>query len=286
MYNICHNITDIPSSNYLIHSHVPYEILYVLTGDVIVSIGGTEFAVEPHTMLLIPSSVFHGIHVLTDRTYDRYAVHFDSNILPQEHRALLMSKLPTKVDSTCCQRNMGNSGIHEMLRHFDELKESPEALHKPLVPIYLLALIAQILMKLPEPDKENKHPSKSRKNELIDYVNIHFTEPLTLEMLSTQFFISKSQLNYIFRTITGTTVIDYIIHKRVSYAQQLLLNGISAQRAGAAAGFGDYTSFYRAYKKCFGCSPNSDRREVSHYGQVGEPTSTKAYLEGEFSVTL
>ena len=61
-YNIAHNITQIPSGSCLIHSHNKYEILYMVEGDAIFSIGGTEFKMYPHTLLFIPPNVFHGIH--------------------------------------------------------------------------------------------------------------------------------------------------------------------------------------------------------------------------------
>ena len=79
-------------------------------------------------------------------------------------------------------------------------------------------------------------------------------------------------------------MIDYIIRKRIAYAQQLLLNGVSAVQAGTAAGFGDYTSFYRAYKKHFGRSPNHDKREVTHNGRI--PEEPNPYLCEGFSLTL
>lgn len=289
-YNIAHNITQIPSGSCLIHSHNKYEILYMVEGDAIFSIGGTEFKMYPHTLLFIPPNVFHGIHVLTDAPYDRYTVHFDPAILSHEHRALLLSKLPAKVDSNCCVYNMGDSGILEMLRQFDDLDGGPETLHKPLVPVFLHALIARILIKLPSIEAENSIASRgansSLKNALIDYLDDHFTEQITLDTLSSRFFVSKSQLNQTFRQATGTTIIDYIIRKRIAYAQQLLLNGVSAMQAGTAAGFGDYTSFYRAYKKHFGVSPNHDKREVTHHGQVIENPENVSYLVEGFDSTL
>lgn len=284
--NIAHNITQIRSGSCLIHSHTTYEILYMLEGDTVFFIGGTEYVLEPHTMLLIPPNVFHGIHVLTCKPYDRYTVHFDPSILSHEHRALLLSKLPDKTDSSCCLRAMGESGILEMLRQFDDLAVSPESLHKPLSPIFLQALIARILIKLPVKRENAPSSSQSLKNDLLDYINEHFTEPITLDTLSARFFVSKSQLKQTFRKMTGTTVIDYIIRKRIAYAQRLLLNGISAQQAGASAGFGDYTSFYRACKKHFGCSPNQDKREATHHGQVIESAAEQAFLAESFAITL
>ena len=288
-YNIAHNITQICSGSCLIHAHTTYEILYFLEGDAIFSIGGTDYRLEPHTLLMIPPNVFHGIHVLTDKPYDRYTVHFDPGFLSPEHRALLLSKLPAKSDSSCCMHGMKDSGILEMLRQFDDLSQSAESLHKPLIPIFLHALIARILLILPARDADSPHADGSAnalKNNLLDYINDHFTEAITLDTLSARFFVSKSQLNQVFRKMTGTTVIDYIIRKRIAYAQQLLLNGVSAQQAGIAAGFGDYTSFYRAYKKHFGCSPNQDKRDVSHHGEITETPAERAFLADGFTITL
>ncbi|MBQ7824774.1 MAG: helix-turn-helix transcriptional regulator [Clostridia bacterium] len=291
LYNIAHNITQIPSGSCLIHSHNKYEILYMVEGDAIFSIGGSEFKMQPHTLLFIPPNVFHGIHVLTDAPYDRYTVHFDPTILSHEHRALLLSKLPDKSGASCCVYNMGESGILDMLRQFDDLDGGPQTLHKPLVPIFLHALIARILIKLPDTtgaqDTSVDHnTSHMLKNKLLDYIDDHFTEPITLDTLSAQFFVSKSQLNQVFRQVTGTTIIDYIIRKRIAYAQQLLLNGVSAMQAGVTAGFGDYTSFYRAYKKHFGVSPNHDKREVTHKGSILEESARANYLAEGFDNTL
>ena len=181
---------------------------------------------------------------------------------------------------------MKDSGILEMLRQFDDLSLSTETLHKPLIPIFLQALIARILLKLPAKTNYTVNSANPLKNSLLDYINDHFTEPLTLDTLSARFFVSKSQLNQTFRRMTGTTVIDYIIRKRIAYAQQLLLNGVSAQQAGSAAGFGDYTTFYRAYKKHFGCSPNQDKRDVSHHGEVLDTPAEQAFLADGFTMTL
>lgn len=289
LYNIAHNITEIPSGSCLIHSHTKYEILYMLEGDATFTIGGTEFKLKPHTLLFIPPNVFHGIHVHTSAPYDRYTVHFAPSMLSHEHRALLLSNLPDRSGAACCVHDMGDSGILDMLRQFDDLGGSPESYHKPLVPIFLHALIARILIKLPKNKKEENAGSQTQstlKNDLLDYIDEHFTEPITLDTLSARFFVSKSQLNQTFRQIAGTTVIDYIIRRRINYAQQLLFNGVSAQQAGTAAGFGDYTSFYRAYKKHMGCSPNQHKREVSHQGQVAAEQEHIHYLAEGFTNTL
>lgn len=72
------------------------------------------------------------------------------------------------------------------------------------------------------------------------------------------FFISKYYMNRAFKKATGTTVMDYLIYKRVIMARQLILNGHTASDAAAQSGFGDYSTFYRAYKKLMHHAPSED----------------------------
>ena len=95
--------------------------------------------------------------------------------------------------------------------------------------------------------------------DMIRYLNEHLTEPVTLDDLSSRFFISKYYMNRAFKKATGTTVMDYLIYKRVVMARQLMLNGFTASDAANETGFGDYSTFYRAYKKVMGCRPGADR---------------------------
>ena len=57
------------------------------------------------------------------------------------------------------------------------------------------------------------------------------------------------------RQATGTTVARYILYKRMTIARKELAMGTPAAEAASRAGFGDYSSFFRAYRKMFGCAP-------------------------------
>ena len=48
----------------------------------------------------------------------------------------------------------------------------------------------------------------------------------------------------------------YILYKRMAVVRKELAMGAPAAEAASRAGFGDYSSFFRAYKKMFGCAPS------------------------------
>jgi len=101
--------------------------------------------------------------------------------------------------------------------------------------------------------------SVGRTQQIIWYLNRNLKEEITLDMISERFFISKHHLNKVFRKATGTTVVDYLIRKRISMAQHLLINGYSAQEAATEVGFDDYSAFYRSYVRVTGHSPAQDK---------------------------
>lgn len=68
---------------------------------------------------------------------------------------------------------------------------------------------------------------------MTQYLDNHYTEPLTLEMLAEVCHGSPYHLHRTFKKVTGVTPVDYIQHKRIAAASELLLN--SDQAVGGIA---------------------------------------------------
>ena len=91
--------------------------------------------------------------------------------------------------------------------------------------------------------------------QVIRYITEHFSEPLTLEDIAAEFFVSKSYLNRHFKAYTNSTVYAYIMALRLPHARRMLREGIPAVEAGRECGFSDYSTFYKAFKTQTGLSP-------------------------------
>ena len=91
--------------------------------------------------------------------------------------------------------------------------------------------------------------------QVIRYITEHFSEPLTLEHIAAEFFVSKSYLNRHFKAYTNSTVYAYIMALRLTHARRMLREGIPAVEAGRECGFSDYSTFYKAFKTQTGLSP-------------------------------
>ena len=98
--------------------------------------------------------------------------------------------------------------------------------------------------------------------QVIRYITEHFGEPLTLEDIAAEFFVSKSYLNRHFKAYTNSTVYAYIMALRLTHARRMLREGIPAVEAGRECGFSDYSTFYKAFKTQTGLSPQQFKSQA------------------------
>lgn len=271
-YNFSHHRSNAATQDFLIHQHDCYELYYYVSGDMRFLYDGTEYALSPHTLILVVPGVLHGIRVLSEKTYERYTFHFTSRIFAGEREGLLLRLLPT-LDSVR-KRNSFIPFFLEGCDRFPVLKKLNAILSLPDLDIgpeneQILAssLMESLLIhlylihakdaSLAAPRPAEKDPPELA--EILDYLRRHPSERITLDRLSQRFYISRSQLNNLFQRHFHTGAMGYITLQRLSYARKLLRSGIPAAEAAAAIGYSDYSTFYRAYLRHMGHSPADDK---------------------------
>ena len=94
-------------------------------------------------------------------------------------------------------------------------------------------------------------------NEIRAYINDHFTEELSLSLLSTKFHISISHFSVQFKKRFDMSPNEYIIAKRIERAKQLLhiTPPISIKQISSMIGYTDQYYFSRIFKSVTGMSP-------------------------------
>lgn len=240
------------------HMHDFFEVYYLLRGEVRFCCAGQEYAPAPHTAFLIPPGVSHGVHILTDADYERYTLHFDEKILNVDTRALLTALR----EENSFYENMNHSGVAELMQLICECIQQPDETQRSLTPFFISALLAALTLRCRQPASLTQLPTQPLpqiQRELLHYVNEHFHETIRLDDLASIFFLNRSAVNRIFRSAAGMTVKDYVTRKRVLLAQELLRSGVSALQAATQVGYGDYTSFYRAYMRILRHPPETDK---------------------------
>lgn len=259
-------------SGYDIHCHSFFEVYFFLSGNVSYRVEGRCYLPTPNSILLMAPTVLHGIKFHGDCHYERYVIHFSSQAVPPEIRTFLLAPFFPAQPKGIFFSQVGESGIRVLFDNLiacasmpPEVRTAAEhiALQGILLQIARLSTAGQELSKT-----ENVHPVVAG---LLQYLNENLSETLSLDGLAARFFISKDHLNRLFKSATGTSIMQYLNYKRISAAQQRILSGEPAAEAAASCGFRDYSVFFRTYRKILGRSPSEDKAQISSTGSFRPP---------------
>ena len=98
-------------------------------------------------------------------------------------------------------------------------------------------------------------------SDCIQYLRENYSQKITIEELSNNFFLSKSYLSSLFRQATGSSVVEYLQHIRIDKACELLTGtDLSITEISALVGYTDYRFFNKSFKKITGCTAQQYRK--------------------------
>lgn len=97
--------------------------------------------------------------------------------------------------------------------------------------------------------------------EVAFYIDRNFDKRLNLRLLADVSLSSVSGLCHTFKKRYGSTVIEYLLKTRLTYAKKLICDepALSIKEVAVLSGFEDASYFSRAYKKFYGVTPNEER---------------------------
>lgn len=259
--HIHHTYTPTPcESDFPLHTHDTCEIYCFLSGQGYYTVEGQDYPLTPGCVLVMRANETHKLHISADRPYERIALHFSLRPFKNTPYDELVNIFRKKALG---RRNM-LPAVPELTRVVDFLKRitqdgmTPQESRTALL-AYLPAILYEINMimtSLAEPKYTEKD---SLVKNIIEYINNAPHQIDNVVVMEEIFGYSRSYLNRVFRASTGVPIWDYVILKRLTMARDLVRSGTPAATAAQISGFGDYSSFYRQYRKRFGITPERDR---------------------------
>lgn len=255
-----------------LHHHDFYEIYFLLSGDVTYLIEDKLVHVMPGDLLLISPRELHQVCIRPEMSsYERYVLWIDPQVirrLSSESTDLFQGFDPGRpgYGNQFRLKPEDRSRIQGLL---DALSAEAAAatygadLLRDALLVQLLVCINRIVTQQGSRMDEDSRTNRAV-TQVMNYVNLHYSEPLSLEMLAEQFFVSKYHLSHEFNRQVGTSVYQYIQKKRLLIARQLMSQGKKPNEVYSACGFNDYTGFYRAFKSEYGVSPREFALSARH----------------------
>lgn len=99
--------------------------------------------------------------------------------------------------------------------------------------------------------------------QVLDYMNAHYTEDITVIQLAKRFSMSEKNFIRYFHFNTGISPKKYLIEQRMKYAGELLSDKeYSITEIARIVGYSDPYSFSKAFHKYYGESPSIYRKSL------------------------
>lgn len=106
-------------------------------------------------------------------------------------------------------------------------------------------------------------PEKLPFHQILEYMNTHFLEPLPIRFLAEKMDMSEKYFIQYFSSHTGTSPKQYLVEKRMKHALILLADrNNSLSYTASRLGYSDQYAFSKAFKKYYGESPSSFRKQL------------------------
>lgn len=260
-----HTLTEAPSEAFFpLHAHNRYEIYCFLDGQGYYTVEGHDYPLTPGCILVMRDGETHKLHISPDKPYERISLHFPPSMIDEGMRTELLSAFRTRGLG---QRNMLPSSealdrARDMLLRISDEGIATEE-YRGRILAYLPAILHELSHAAREGDGAEKLPTdKPLVGQIIDCINENPAAVEGMEALEERFGFSRSYLNRTFRQSTGVSIWDYVILKRLTAARKAIRKGTPAAVAAKEAGYTDYSSFYRQYKKRFGITPEEEKRQT------------------------
>lgn len=260
-FSLHHSVVESPE-DIATHLHDCYELFYFISGDLTYYIEGQAYKLNPHDMIITNSKELHRIVFNSKAAYERKFIHFKqeyvSSFQSDEYNMLnYIEKRKLGYFNKIEAKDVFDSGIDSQWNSIQKaaLENSPES-H-----IIIKTFFVQMLVAINKVFSKNNSPIMDTYDydkkivSILEYINKNLDERITLDLLQQNFYVNKYYLCHIFKLNTGFTVLEYITYKRIMKAKELLRDGVSVLDVSQTVGFGDYSNFYKAFKKITGFSP-------------------------------
>ena len=259
--NICH---ELPIINRYIdyHSHNSFEFHFVADGKGELYVNKKNYTIEKNNIFVIAPSVTHNqrsgnIEPIEEYSFNIFIKDLHSN--KKTNLDLLIEKFFLNPFFVTYDNFKGCEKCIEIINEI----VNPTVCTNEKVKADIISLLITISRLLPGVKQTETsfefNPNLTRK---LDLIMRSFNQPLKLEEVAKEMFISKRHLIRIIKKVYNMTFTEKIKSLRIEYSKALLTNSdLPIHKIAEKSGFSSPQIFSKTFKKEEGCSPNEYRKK-------------------------
>ena len=234
------------------HSHINrMEVIHILDGAGTILLGKNIYPFTAGDIFLFDGSLLHNILPTNEKVYTRSKLIFEKSILSVIADISIQDHIYFHADTQTAKELDGLfGGIRDC-----------QAQNQPLLAVSLifrLLHLCKVNSTAHLPAANNIH------RKIMDYVNTHLQEPLSIDTIAAYVHISKFHMCKRFKQETGITIGNYIRMQRLYLAKkQLLETNAPISRVAMDCGFNDLAHFTKFFHASVKMTPTAYRKQHS-----------------------
>lgn len=251
--------------------HTPWELVYVDSGEVVVSTDHESYTVSQKHFFLHSPNEFHAI--CSNNTNSKVLI-LSFECTQGEELLLSLCHNIHKIDSE--QLDIFRIILNEYLNNFDGTNffdlPSKSQQHDIILDMSLFIIRNNLenlfilsLNRLYKAQFNNNHNNNTNPiiADIIQYLNENLNSNITLDELAQKVGYSQSYISKIFRKETNLSITSYLIHLRIEHAKELLADDfLSIQDIAEQTGFSSLQYFSKLFKSKTGYTPSEFRKSI------------------------
>lgn len=261
------HLHDAHGMNVEYHYHEFCKILILLSGAGSYFVEGKRYALKAGDIVLVGKQCIHRPEFEAELSYERVILYVSPEFLDTQSTQdgdlweCFSGKRGHVFRPNDDQKNL----ILEQIKTLEEILKEERYGRSVLGNSILLRIIVEIVRGL-QNDKESTPkplmPTSGRILEIVQYLDQHLMEDVTVDELSERFYLSRFHLMRRFKEETGSTIHAYISERKLLKAREMISQGMATTEACFRCGFQSYAAFARAYGKFFGTTPTGRRQKI------------------------
>ena len=241
------------------HYHEFDKLVFFLGGRVTYVVEGVTYFLRPWDILLIQHNLIHRPIIDASEPYERVVLWLGRDWLEPLDACLDHSReAGFHLLRTAEERRLGYA---RAIGHLEDSLRSEEfgarRMADTLCQQILIHVNRDLLRANTAQSETDSYRVDPKMEEVLRYIASHLEEDLSVDALAGRFFMSRYYLMHRFKEVTGSTVHQYTVQKRLLRAGELIREGVPVMKAAEQAGFPEYSSFLRAFQSTFHTSPRS-----------------------------
>ncbi len=155
--------------------------------------------------------------------------------------------------------------VYDMKKKENQIWGSEQML-RSLLENFLVELVRNHVIREEKNDTDGSADFKSE--EILAYVDAHYTEKLVLDEMAFLFNTNRSAFCKKFKSFTGKTFVNYVAEKKLdTFLKMLSESNLSLSEIAQALGFDSTAYLCRFFKNHTGKTPKEYRRELEEKNQ-------------------